>query len=112
MLPQTNATLTKVESAADSDEWESSAAGDEKWSGEERCYLQEESERLASGGASDLLVHRSLIVDPDLDVEWSVGDTVSFRRFAEEESGQVKAVELRQVPGISLDSVKLVLEDA
>jgi hypothetical protein len=82
LLPLFNATLTLVQAPGSSPDYDQPAApGATKFSGAERVFWDELSERVTQGTESDVLVRRSMYVDPaDVAVAWTQGDLVTASR--------------------------------
>jgi hypothetical protein len=82
LLPLFNATLTSVVGVGGSPDYDRDPIpGVTKFSGSERVFWKEESLRETFGGAggvvSDIVLTRSMLVDPSVDVDWAQGDTVT-----------------------------------
>lgn len=63
--PQANATITAVRGQGQRDDWDRNQGGDEgapKFAGELRAYYREKADRVASGGAVDVITRRTLWV--------------------------------------------------
>lgn len=112
MLPQTNATLTAVTGAGGSEDYDTAATtGAVKWEGRATAYFSERRARVEDGDSTSIVVTRSLVVAASLPVEWAQGDTLTFTYRGTATSGQVRAIERHEVPGVALATVRLTLED-
>jgi hypothetical protein len=80
-----NATLTLVTGVGFSGDYDRDPTpGTTKFSGEERVFWKESVARVSlEGVASDLIVDRSMLVDPSIGVTWAEGDTVTVARDGE-----------------------------
>jgi hypothetical protein len=110
MLPQTNAALVEVHGQGVSEDYDQPAGpGPLKWSGRAFVYLRQREERVAAGGASSVVVTRTLIVPRSLDVDWQEGDTLTI-----DTAGQLRHVEVRGVERFDYPAAetRLLLEDA
>jgi hypothetical protein len=109
-----NATLSAVTAAGFAPDYDRAAApGASKFSGAERVMITESQERTALGGGSDWILHRELLVDPEINVSWAVGDIVTFTL---DQSGTPETATVRRY-GTSGSSVtgyvtRLIFEDA
>lgn len=105
----TNSTLLSVHAAGFSDDYGQAATqGAEKWSGEEDVYFREQAERIQTGGASDVIVGRSVVVSDDLDIEFSIGDRLTLQDVADVLT--VRRIARTVAPGLA-GVVRLVVED-
>lgn len=113
MIPVRNATLTAVSAggfAADYDQ--PAGTGTIKWTGSERVYWSEVTEREeVTGRTTDLDLRRYLIVDEGLPVSWLTGDSVTVTYRDAVRSGTVRDVQVTTADGLS-GVVRLTLEDA
>lgn len=76
-----NGTLTLVRAAGFAPDYDRDAApGVTKFTGAERVYWSETEARITTGTGSDVIVSRSLLVDPALPVTWVRGDIVTVTR--------------------------------
>lgn len=111
-LPQTNATLTEVAGPGLAEDYDTVATvGTAKWTGRAAAYYSERSDRVEQSDTSSIVVTRALIVSAGLKVEWSQGDTLTFTYRNSPVTGQVRAVERHQLPGVPNGTVRLTLED-
>lgn len=113
VLPSiTNATLTAVAGAGLSDDYDLGATGgSSKWSGEESVYFQRETERVERGGASDVIVGRSVVVSDELAVTWEIGDVLTVAPVGEGvQTLTVRRVAPTRAPGMA-GVVRLAVED-
>lgn len=79
LLTLFNATLSAVTTAGQLPDYDRDAtAGTSKFSGSERVFLTKASERDSMAGGSDVILHRQLLVDPEIGVVWAEGDVVTF----------------------------------
>lgn len=79
-----NATLTLVTGVGSSADYDRDpVAGPTKFSGEERVFWKEDAARVTNGSSSDILIERSMLVNPDIAVTWAQGDTVTVSRDEE-----------------------------
>jgi hypothetical protein len=126
MLPQTNATLLKVERTAgtsgggftedyDRPATDPEAAGGEGgdvWAGKTAVYWIERRRRISIGNESKHVIERSLILDPQRpEVEFVEGMHVTVEHGGVEKRGKVSVVESRKMPGVA-GSLRLTMEDA
>lgn len=117
---QVNARLIRVQAAGDGESYEGpAAAGAQKWAGQEDAYLSEKRRWATSGEGSAVVLDRLLLVDVGApDVEYTVGDVVTFERLGVpgEESATVDAVQRPAItdPEIPADliTVRLTLRPA
>ena len=111
MIPQVNATVTKVTGGAASEDWDTPAGvGATVWTGSADAYYSEKRERV-TGQQADLVLRRSLIVDTDFRV-WSEGEIVTFETEQGAQTGKVKVIEARALSGNPLSTTRLTLADA
>lgn len=111
MIPQVNATVTKVTGGAVSEDWDTAAGtGPTVWTGSADAYYQEKRERV-TGDRADLILRRNLIVDTGFRV-WTEGEVVTFSTELGEQTGRVKVIEARALSGNPLATTRLTLEDA
>ena len=106
-LPEDNATLTKVESVVASDDYDYDGSTETLWEGTEDCYFQHSLTRVKTGDATSVVGRRSLTVDDELEIDWAIGDTVTFIPYGGDPQEGI-------VQGISWDTpgeVDLALED-
>lgn len=86
-----NATLTLVTAVGQSGDYDRDpVVGATKFSGAERVFWKESAARMALSGvsariaigglATDIMVERSMLVDPSIGVTWAQGDTVTATR--------------------------------
>jgi len=76
-----NATLTLVRGPGSAPDYDQPATpGTTKFSGTRRVFWDEASERVTQGAESNIIVRRSMFVDPDVEVSWAQGDTVTVTR--------------------------------
>lgn len=116
----TNATLTAVNTAGFKGDYDQAATtGASKWSGAEAVFWSEDTEIVASGDRqkrvggerSDVLIHRSVVIDAALAVTFSIGDIITATTYVGTETGVVQRI--LQTRGDGLPStVRLYLEDA
>lgn len=119
MPPQANATVTLATGAGVADDWDRPAdAGDPKWSGSVRAYYREKVDRIASAGAVNVLVRRTLWLDT-ADVDAMALDTDDVLTFtvdgaAAASTGTAKTLARARLAGIpsSLQTTRIDLEDA
>jgi hypothetical protein len=109
-----NATLTAAASAGQAPDYDRAAvAGTSKFAGSQLCFLSESEERADDNPGSDWIIRRTILVDPELDVTWVPGDTVTFTRDGSvtPETGIVRrfATSGTDVSGLV---TRLILEDA
>jgi hypothetical protein len=110
--PLTNATLTQVNAAGFSPDYDEPATGGSvKWAGSQPVFWSEISERVSTGDGSDVLVHRSVLVPLELAVTWTQGDIVTVGRNSATLTGKVRRVRTTDAAGIG-GMVRLELEDA
>jgi hypothetical protein len=80
---QTNAVLTAVRGAdVSGDDWDDvDQVGTAVWSGGAYVYLTETEDRVRTQTTQDVLIRRTLLVDPqDPPVDWQQGYTVTLTR--------------------------------
>jgi hypothetical protein len=76
-----NANLTLVTAVGSSPDYDRDGVpGATKFTGSERVFWSEQEERITSAAGSDVVLRRSLLVDPELPVTWAHGDTVTVLR--------------------------------
>jgi hypothetical protein len=111
-LPQTNATLTLVEAAGVSEDFDRPAgAGAQKWTGRAGVYLRQREERVTQGDRSSVVISRALIVPASLGIDWSEGDQLTLNRPTRApETVIVRGVEPFTHP-TAVGETRLVLED-
>lgn len=80
---QRNARLIAVHAAGDGESYDGpAAAGAEKWTGQADAYVMEKRRWQQGAEGSDVLLDRLLLVDVGApDVEYTVGDVVTFERL-------------------------------
>lgn len=94
----TNARLRRVTEAGGTDAYDGpGAGGPEKWHGNVGAFYEERRDRRTtstSGGASDVIVWRTLIISSDLRIELENGDLVTFRKIGSSEDlvGRIQAI--------------------
>lgn len=115
MLPQTNATLTRVRGSGSGESYDDSdsAPGAEKWAGQAEAYFRERRDRLFTGGGAEdrVLLAELIVATDDPAVDWRSGDYVDVDVAG---TRRVKLVERRQLDGIPPDvqTTRLTLEPA
>lgn len=119
----TNATLTKVETAGfTSDYNEVATIGATKWTGTEEVFWSEITEHVNTGDGgrrgrdqqqrvADILVRRFLVVDAALAVTFAIGDIVSVTFNSIAETGVVDRVTITKATGLA-GVVRLELRNA
>lgn len=118
MLPQTNATVTRVAGSSAGESFDGpAAAGPEKWAGDAGAYLRERRDRSTGPGGQARTLDRLLIVETaDPVVDWRSGDTVEFTYRGEAQSATVRLVDRHDIddPDIppELQTTRLTLETA
>jgi hypothetical protein len=76
-----NATLSLVKGVGSSGDYDRDPVlGSTKFTGSERVFWSESEERVTVGTDSDIVVRRTMLVDPELGVTWQQGDTVTIVR--------------------------------
>lgn len=76
-----NANLTSVTGVGSSADYDRAAVpGSAKFTGSERVFWSEVEERVTHGAGSDIVIRRSMLVDPNLAVAFAQGDVVVIRR--------------------------------
>ncbi len=113
MPPQVNATLTEVRGAGTAADFDVAAgAGAVKWAGSEEAYYRERRARAQTPETSSVVVERFLIVDSTAPAI-AEGDVLAFYTAAGDQSGAVRAVESRMLPGVPADlqTTRLTLEE-
>lgn len=107
----TNATLTRVQGPGFSDDYDDAATtGADKWTGTEEVFYRTSAERIDAGGSSDVIVGRSLVVSDELDVDFAIGDTLSWTYRDVPQTAKVRRVAPTTAPGLA-GVVRLVIED-
>lgn len=106
-----NATLTRVQAAGLTADYDQPAQpGTEKWAGSQGAFFSEITERIQTGGATDVVVRRSLVLDAALEVAFAIGDLLTIDYDGDQRTAVVRRVGRTIAPG--LDGVtRLVLED-
>lgn len=116
----TNATLTKVETAGFTSDYDQVATvGATKWSGTEEVYFSEVTDHVNAGAVwagdaverADVVVRRSVVVDSALPVTFAIGDIVTVTRDAVTEVGTVDRVTVTKATGLA-GVTRLVLKNA
>lgn len=109
----TNATLTKVETAGFTDDYNLVAtAGAIKWTGTESVYWSEVTEHVNTGDGgrrgrdqqqrvADIVVSRSVVVDSSLAVTFAIGDILTLTVDAVVQTGVVDRVVITKATGLS-----------
>jgi hypothetical protein len=116
MIAQSNATLTKVEGQAFSEDADLDATKAPVWEGLAPAYYRERRARVTGPAGSDVLVERFLIVEVDVPpVTWVQGQTATFRRqlasgLGDPETGEVQQIEERRLPGHQNQTTRLTME--
>jgi len=113
-LPQENATLVKV-GGGFSEDSDLDAAPVDKWAdGGLRIYHLEKGERLTQPDGSNVLVHRSIVLEHGaIPILVEIGDTVTYRvdGASSDSEGRVQATRGAKMPGL-MGTIKVWLEDA
>lgn len=123
MLPQVNARITAINreggTAASgysedydrppSDPDADAAAGKAVWTGQADAYLIEKRQRNV-GQNRDLVKSRTLVIEPEIEV--NEGDTLTWRRVrtGETDSGKILVIERPELPGHQ-PIARLTMED-
>lgn len=108
----TNAILSRVQAAGFTDDYDQVATvGADKWTGSERIYFQQETERVPRAGESDVIVGRSLVVSADVPVTFQIGDVATVTPDDDAEVAlTVRRVARTVAPGLA-GVVRLAVED-
>lgn len=107
----TNATLTAVHGPGFSPDYEQPATeGTAKFSGAEDVFFSEVTERIDNGGASDVVVRRSVVLDAALAVDFEIGDTLALTFEGDARTATVRRVGRTTAPGLA-GVTRLVVED-
>jgi hypothetical protein len=127
VLPQTNATLVKIErtggtaSGGYSEDYDSPATdpeasggeGEDLWNGKRPGYWIERRQRVTEGNTSRVIVTRTLLLDRGLpEFGFEEGDHVTVEHAGSTKRGKVAAIEDRAIPNQGLHSLRLTMEDA
>lgn len=109
-----NANLTLVKAVGSSPDYDRDAvAGATKFTGSERVFWSEQEERITTGGGSDIVIRRSMLVNPALAVTWVQGDVVTVLRDG---SAAPETATVRRLVTSGTDETdrvtRLVMEDA
>lgn len=110
MLPFANAIVTKVTAAGQAEDYdEPASAGSDRWTGTERAYYQEKTERVQSATETDILLRRLLYLDSNSSAARvvQVDDTITVNSKAI----PVKLIRLSSLPGHPMQTTLLMLED-
>jgi hypothetical protein len=115
MLPQRNATLTKVQGAGSGESYDGPSAGDPKWeaAADQRpnAYYRERRDRKLSGAGANRVLDRIVIVEAGRpEVDWKSGDVISVETAKGAITGTVKLIEAPKIPGVA-GTVRLTLEE-
>lgn len=93
-LPDRNATLWAVTSAAAGESYDGPDVGADKWAGAADAYLVEKRDRLETAAGGVRAIDRVLVVETALGIDWRSGDVVTFSRTGEgDETATVQLVE-------------------
>jgi hypothetical protein len=109
-----NATMTLVNGAGQSPDYDRPAVvGAVKFTGAQRVFWSEVEERVTAGAGSDIIVRRSVLVDPARAVTWAHGDRVTVLRDGAG-TPSVGTVRRLVTSGTAATGrvIRLVLEDA
>ena len=107
----TNATLTAVAGAGFSDDYDDAAtAGASKWTGSEDVLYSTSMTEQNAAGTSDVIEARSLVVSDDLDVDFEIGDVLTWTYRGDTQSDSVQRIAPTTAPGLA-GVVRLVIED-
>ena len=113
---QSNATLTAIAGSGVDADWKSSPATDgaAKWTGRARAYYTEKRERIQTGGDSDAVLLRTLIIPNDVGVHLDENDFVVFTYNGAEQKAKAKLIEVRDLPDYEPDlrTTRIELVDA
>jgi hypothetical protein len=113
ILPEPNATLTKVQAGGFSEDYDRPAGADPttKFSGSEGVYLRERTESTDTPAGQDVVMTRSVVARSELAVEWAQGDTLTLTYRSATVTEKVKIVERHQLGDSLPGTVRLILED-
>lgn len=96
-LPFRNATVTAINAAGLSDDWDDSAtSGSVTWSGTADAYLSDSRQNEYTDGRSTTVVTRTVVVPKDLPV--AIGDTLTMTWRSTAVTAKVRAVLRREPP--------------
>lgn len=118
MLPQTNATVSRVAGSSAGEAFDGPAGpGPEKWAGAADAYLRERRDRTTGPGGQARTLDRLLILaNDDPAIVWASGDTVEFTYRGEAQSAVVRLVDRHDVDDSDIppefQTTRLTLETA